>query len=76
VRDLVTSESSAVATASEKPFEEVPFHLTYKCDGCMFNEFCMKWSAEHDDLSSAPPHGGGQKRAQGAAIGTVRNWRR
>ena len=36
------------------PFDAVPFHLTYKCDGCLYNEFCMKWSAEHDDLSLLP----------------------
>lgn len=73
MRDLVTSESSAAATASEKPFEEVPFHLTYKCDGCMFNEFCMKWSAEHDDLSILPHLTVEDKSAlQGTGIGTVR----
>ncbi len=36
------------------PVRKMPFHLTYKCDGCLYNEFCMKWSAEHDDLSLLP----------------------
>lgn len=35
-------------------FEQIPFHLTYKCDGCLYNEFCMKQSAESDDLSLLP----------------------
>ena len=38
----------------DEPFEAMPFHLTYKCDGCLYNEFCMKWSAETDDLSLLP----------------------
>ena len=36
------------------PFAAIPFHLTYKCDGCLYNEFCMKRSAETDDLSLLP----------------------
>ena len=36
------------------PFAQIPWHLTYKCDGCLYNEFCMKWAAEHDDLSLLP----------------------
>ena len=39
---------------ADAPFEDVPFHLTYRCDGCMYNELCMKWCAEHDDLSLLP----------------------
>jgi hypothetical protein len=34
--------------------ETLPAHLTYKCDGCLYNEFCLKWSAERDDLSLLP----------------------
>ncbi len=51
---LVTDADSRVASILAKPFEEVPYHLTYKCDGCLFNEFCMKWIAQHDDLSLLP----------------------
>jgi predicted RecB family nuclease len=32
----------------------VPFHLERKCDGCTYQEFCLKWSAQHDDLSLVP----------------------
>ena len=54
VADLVTGPESTAARILAAPFEEVPFHLNYKCDGCLFNEFCMKWSAEADDLSLLP----------------------
>jgi len=54
VRDLVTDPASTAQRVSGVPFEDIPFHLTYKCDGCLYNEFCMKWSAEHDDLSLLP----------------------
>ena len=54
VRDLVTDPNSTAHQVLAQPFEDIPFHLTYKCDGCLYNEFCMKWSAEHDDLSLIP----------------------
>jgi hypothetical protein len=54
VHDLVTGPDSTACRVAEAPFESVPFHLTYKCDGCLYNEFCMKWSAERDDLSLLP----------------------
>jgi len=54
VRDLVTGADSTADRAANAPFEALPYHLTYKCDGCVYNEFCMKWSAERDDLSLLP----------------------
>jgi hypothetical protein len=54
VRDLVTGSDSLATRVSQAEFAELPYHLTYKCDGCLYNEFCMKWSAEHDDLSLLP----------------------
>lgn len=54
VSDLVTGPNSTAAGIADAPFEALPFVLNYKCDGCMFNEFCMRWSAEHDDLSLLP----------------------
>jgi hypothetical protein len=59
VEDLVTGERATALRVAEANFLDVPYHLTYKCDGCLFNEFCMKWCAEHDDLSLIPhltPH--------------------
>jgi len=54
VRDLVTGPDSTAARVAAAPFDEVPFHLAPKCDGCLYNEFCMKWSARADDLSLLP----------------------
>ena len=54
VRDLVTDHASTAARVAAAPFDAVPYHLTYKCDGCLYNEFCTKWSAERDDLSLLP----------------------
>ncbi|HEU0165642.1 MAG TPA: PD-(D/E)XK nuclease family protein, partial [Thermomicrobiales bacterium] len=54
VRDLVIGSQSTARRVLATPFDEIPFHLTYKCDGCLFNEFCMNASAETDDLSLLP----------------------
>ena len=54
VRDLVTGDRSTARRVMDEPFAAIPFHLTYKCDGCLYNEFCMKRSAETDDLSLLP----------------------
>lgn len=54
VEDLVTGPRSTASRIATARFEDVPFHLTYKCDGCLFNELCMKWCAERDDLSLLP----------------------
>jgi len=54
VHDLVLGEHSTARRVLGVTFEEIPFHLTYKCDGCLFNEFCMKQAAETDDLSLLP----------------------
>ena len=40
-----------------------PTRLSFKCDGCLYNEFCMKWSAEHEDLSLLPYMTGTEKEA-------------
>jgi hypothetical protein len=54
VQDLVAGSDSVARQVVAEPFAEIPWHLTYKCDGCLYNEFCMKWAAEHDDLSLLP----------------------
>lgn len=54
VEDLVTGSRSTASRIIDADFEDVPFHLTYKCDGCLYNELCMKWCAERDDLSLLP----------------------
>ena len=54
VDDLVAAPGSVAERVAATPFADVPYHLADVCDGCRFNEFCMKWSAEHDDLTLIP----------------------
>lgn len=54
VYDLVTGPNSTAYRITQTPFNQLSYHLSYKCDGCSYNEFCMKWSAEKDDLSLIP----------------------
>jgi hypothetical protein len=51
VRDLVIGQDSTARRVAATSFEQLPFCLSYKCDGCLYNEFCLKWSAEREDLS-------------------------
>ncbi|MGH2603418.1 MAG: DNA helicase, partial [Dehalococcoidia bacterium] len=39
VSDLVTRPGSAAERIATTPFAELPYHLTFKCDGCLYNEF-------------------------------------
>ncbi|HEX6817537.1 MAG TPA: ATP-binding protein [Ktedonobacterales bacterium] len=63
VRDLVTGPRSVAARVAVSAFETLPYALSYKCDDCLYNEYCMKWSAEHDDLSLLPHLGANDKTA-------------
>jgi AAA domain/PD-(D/E)XK nuclease superfamily len=54
VGDLVTGPEALARRVASSSFDALPFHLTHKCDGCVYNEFCMKWCAEQDDLSLIP----------------------
>lgn len=63
VHDLVTGPGSIAEAVAATPFQELPYHLSAKCDGCLYNELCMKWSAEHDDLSLLPYLGVDEKAA-------------
>jgi predicted RecB family nuclease len=63
VHDLVLAGDSTARRVSQAPFEKVPFCLSFKCDGCLYNEFCMKWSAEQEDLSLLPYMTGTEKEA-------------
>ncbi len=62
-RDLVLGPNSTASRLLGTPFEEIPFHLTYKCDGCLYNEYCLRNAAETDDLSLLPHLTEGDKRA-------------
>ena len=73
VIDLVTGPDSTAHRVARAPFADVPYALSYKCDGCLYNEFCMKWSAEQDDLSLLPHLSAVEKQVLHAAgIRTVR----
>ena len=61
--DLVVGTDSTARRVAQAPFENVPFCLSFKCDGCLYNEFCMKWSAEQEDLSLLPYMTGTEKEA-------------
>jgi hypothetical protein len=63
VLDLVLGEDSTARRIARTPFEDLPYCLSFKCDGCLYGEFCMKWSAEHDDLSLLPYMSGSDKEA-------------
>ncbi len=52
--DLVLGPDSIAHRVARTPFEELPFCLSSKCDSCLYNEFCLRWSARHDDLSLLP----------------------
>lgn len=54
VENLVTGPDSEAFRLWLAPLEASPFHLSIKCDSCIYNPFCMKWTAEHDDLSLLP----------------------
>jgi hypothetical protein len=72
VRDLVTGPDSVARRLAAVRFDEIPFALSYKCDGCLYNEYCMKWSAEHEDLALLPHLSGVEKEAlRRAGVRTV-----
>jgi len=72
VERLVTDPDSVVNRILELPFEEVSYHLGYKCDGCLYNAICMYDTAERLDLSLVPYMSAVEKRVlRGAGFETV-----
>src|SRR4029079_4628125 len=63
VRDVVSGSGAVANRVASVPFDDLTFHLSFKCDGCLYNSFCMKWSAECDDLSVLPPLHENDKKA-------------
>jgi hypothetical protein len=63
VDTLVLGQNSRAARIAEAEFDAVPFHLAPKCDHCYFNQFCLKWSAQHDDVSLVPHLSAAEKSA-------------
>src|SRR5262249_28475505 len=74
VHDLVLASDSTARRVAQAPFETVSFCLSFKCDGCLYNEFCLKWSAEQEDLSLLPYMTGTEKEAlRRAGVTTIRS---
>ena len=63
VADLVTGPTRPPCRVAQAAFADVPFCLSFKCDGCLYNEFCMKDAAEREDLSLLPYMTGVEKEA-------------
>ncbi|QDU21332.1 bifunctional RecB family nuclease/DEAD/DEAH box helicase [Urbifossiella limnaea] len=71
-RDLVLGPTSAARRVAGTPFDDLPYSLSFKCDGCLYTEFCMKWSAEREDLSLLPYLSGTEKDAlRRAGVATI-----
>jgi hypothetical protein len=71
--DLVLGQDSVARQVAQAPFGDIPYCLSFKCDGCLYNEFCLKWSAEQEDLSLLPYMTGTEKEAlRRAGVNTVR----
>jgi hypothetical protein len=51
---LVTGPDSVAEAVASAAFADVPFEFSRLCDGCVYSPLCMKWAAEHDDLSLLP----------------------
>lgn len=54
IEDLVTSPTSTAYRLLNSRLEDLHFCLSYKCDTCLYNNYCMKWSAEREDLALLP----------------------
>jgi hypothetical protein len=54
VRSLVLDEKSEAHRNLAMPFEQLPYNLNFVCDGCLYQQLCLRQSAETDDLSLIP----------------------
>jgi hypothetical protein len=54
VDDLILSQQSAVRKIARSPLHRTQLQFSGKCDGCFFNEACLKISNDLDDLSRVP----------------------
>ena len=62
VDDLVASPEAVVTKIARVRHADTFFHLSYKCDGCLYNEWCMKSAFQNDDLSLIPTLTASEKR--------------
>lgn len=61
--DLLLGPDSTARRVAGAGLDALPYSLSFKCDGCLYAEFCMKWSAEAEDLSLLPYLSGTEKEA-------------
>ena len=54
IADLVTGPESVAARVANLRLADAPFHLSLKCDGCLYNEYCLKDACLRADLSLVP----------------------
>ncbi|NBO92481.1 MAG: DNA helicase [Planctomycetia bacterium] len=52
--DLVLEPTSTAQRVADCDLDDLPYCLSFKCDGCLYTEFCMKSSAAAEDLSLLP----------------------
>lgn len=52
--DLVLGPNSTARRVSASDLDALPYCLSFKCDSCLYTEFCMKSSAQAEDLSLLP----------------------
>lgn len=69
---LAVGPDSVVDRVASLRFDQISYHLGYKCDGCFYNAICMYDSAERLDLSLVPYISAVEKRVlQAAGISTL-----
>lgn len=54
IDNLTRGDEAALNQVSRLSFEETPYHLSYKCDGCLYNAICLADSNERRELSLIP----------------------
>ena len=59
---LLVGPDAVVERIASRPFEAVPFSLSFKCDGCLFNGHCMHDSAAHERVALVPYLSGAEQR--------------
>src|SRR5439155_27175528 len=52
--ELLADDEGAVARIADASREETRFHLTYKCDGCLYNALCTREAAELESVELVP----------------------
>ncbi len=63
VESLVSGRDPVAERIAVKDARELAFSLGLKCDGCLFNEYCMKKAHVDQDLSLLPYLTGREKKA-------------